>query len=129
MRADTREWIEVGIRIFLNAVTRLPRNEMITRAERAISESGGWVLGHHLYSNLAISLAFEITVANMAGLLDHLQETALALTSESVAKLTSFAKVELGSKTNSNESVTGYLHITFIHNEPDLRRDVPAIPG
>ena len=119
----------MGIRIFLDAFTRLPRNEMITRAERAISESGGWVLAHHLYSNLAISLAFEITVANMAGLLDHLHETALTLTSTSVAELMSFEKGCLGSKAESNENVIAYLHITFIHNEPDLRRDVPAIPG
>ena len=25
--------------------------------------------------------------------------------------------------------VTGTFNITFIHNEPDLRREIPAVPG
>jgi hypothetical protein len=101
---------------------------MVTRAERAIAESGGWVLDHHLYSNLAISLSFEIPAERGAALLDRLEATELNLAPESISELRSYAQ-GLEGGAGCDGDVTGYLHITFIHDEPDLRRDVPAIPG
>jgi hypothetical protein len=35
---------------------------------------------------------------------------------------------QLGDETTASE-VAGTLEITFIHNEPDLRIEVPPIPG
>jgi hypothetical protein len=115
--------------IFLNAFTREPRLEMIAHAQRAIAASGGWILDHHFYSNLAISISFEIADARAGDLLENLQATGLRLSSESVAALDSVAEdVErLGSRKATD--IQGFLHITFVHDEPDLRREVPAIPG
>lgn len=31
--------------------------------------------------------------------------------------------------TLKEQELVGTLQITFVHNEPDLRRDIPAVPG
>jgi hypothetical protein len=119
----------LSTRLFLKASTTHPRHEMVTRVERAIAESGGWVLDHHLFSNLAISLSFEIPAERGAALLDRLEATELNLAPESVSELRSYGQECEAGGAGCDGDVTGYLHITFIHDEPDLRRDVPAIPG
>lgn len=116
-------------RLFIQAITRQPRIEVTALAERAITDSGGWILDHHLFSNLAISLTFEIAAANVARLCDGLCATGLELTSESGAQLTALADGTRGSDATDKGDITGYLQITFVHDEPDLRRDVPAIAG
>jgi len=116
-------------RLFIQAVTRRPRIEMTALAERAVTDSGGWILDHHLFSNIAISLTFEIATASLARLLDELCATGLELTSDSHRHIAALADGSRGTGVTDDGGITGYLQITFVHDEPDLRRDVPAIPG
>lgn len=102
---------------------------MTALAERAVTDSGGWILDHHLFSNIAISLTFEIASACVGRLLDELRATGLELTSELRSHLAAPADGMRGTGVSDDGDITGYLQITFVHDEPDLRRDVPAIPG
>lgn len=113
----------------LNAITRLDRHLMITRARAAISEHGS-ILDFHLFSNRSICLNFELAVGKIGKLHDALCDSGLKLTEATRELLENCRKglEQLDEKARASE-ITGTLEITFIHDEPDLRIEVPPIPG
>lgn len=112
-------------RLFIEGTTSASRHEMITRIERAISHSGGWMLDHRFFSNVAVSLSFEIGAEKIGAMREALEATGLKLTPRSREELARRATV----LTPPVEQITGFLHVTFLHNEPDLKQEIPAIPG
>lgn len=103
---------------------------MISRVKEAILESGGFILDFHMFSNLSICLNFELAVGKIDKLYPALKATGLQLSEESTQLLANCCKglEQLEEKARASE-VTGMLAITFIHNEPDLRIEVPSITG
>ena len=101
---------------------------MIVRVERAISDSGGWVLEHKMFSNLSICLVFEITSEKMPELGANLRATGLTLTRESDAALELLAR-EADGGAGADQEIFGSVQVLFIHGEPELRTEVPPIPG
>ena len=102
---------------------------MISRAEEALQECGS-ILDFHLFSNRSICLNFRLTVGKIDKLHDLLREAGLKLREESERLLMNCCRglEQLDEKAKASE-VTGTLEITFIHDEPDLRIEVPPIPG
>jgi hypothetical protein len=114
----------------INGTTRTDRIEMTSRAERAILKSGGWILDFKQFSNVSICINFEVPAKNIGKLRLALKATDLRLTTESDEALTSLSRPEDHTHAGPQEAdVSGTLQITFIHNEPDLKRHNPAIPG
>ena len=113
----------------LNAVTRLDRRLMTARAKEAISEHGS-LLDFHLFSNRSICFKFEMAAGKIGKLHDALQQSGLKLSAPTEHLLANCRKglEQLDAKEKASE-VTGTLEITFIHDEPDLRIEVPPIPG
>ena len=113
----------------LNAITRLDRHLMISRVKVAISECGS-SLDFHLFSNRSICLNFELPVGKIDKLHDLLKAAGLRLNEETERLLTNCRQglEQLDWKAKASE-ITGTLEITFIHDEPDLRIEVPPIPG
>jgi hypothetical protein len=130
-RQSPFEGIPVHRRILrINASTRIDRIEMTSCAERAITESGGWILDFKQFSNVSVCISFEIPAHNLEKLHRVLKAIDLSLTKESDEALSSYNDLQNHSFAGPSESdISATLQITFIHNEPDLRRDVPAIPG
>lgn len=114
----------------LSGATRANRHEMIARVREAILGAGGFVLDFHLFSNVAISLSFEVAAANVGKLHSSLKETGLRLSDESEELLARCRDewVKLDGAAGA-ATIAGALQITFIHDEPDLRIEVPPIPG
>ena len=112
-----------------NAHTRLDRHLTISRAKEAL-QSCGSILDLHIFSNLSICLRFELPVGKIDRLHDSLHETGLKLSEESERLFASCRRglEQLDEEAKASE-VTGTLEITFIHDEPDLRIEVPPIPG
>ena len=106
----------------INGTTRLNRDEMIARARTAITDSGGWILDAKLFSNVSINLSFEIPANRIGSLRDALALIDLHLTTSSLGSIAQH-------RSDEQSDFAGSLQITFIHNEPDLRIQVPAIPG
>ena len=102
---------------------------MIACARAAISEHGS-ILDFHLFSNRSICFNFELAVGKIVQLHDSLQQSGLKLTDETERLLANCRKglEQLDAKEKASE-VTGTLEITFVHDEPDLRIEVPPIPG
>jgi hypothetical protein len=114
----------------INASTRIDRIEMTSRAERAIIESGGWILDFKQFSNVSVCINFEIPARHVEKLRRALKAIDLRTTQESDEALSSYSGLQDHAISVRDESdISGTLQIIFIHNEPDLRRDVPAIPG
>jgi hypothetical protein len=114
----------------INGITRRDRHEMISRVKEAILQGGGFIVDFHMFSNLSICLNFEISAGKICALSAALKRTELRLTEESHELLADYCRQaeQLPVETGASE-LAGTLEITFIHNEPDLRIEVPPIPG
>jgi len=107
----------------ISGTTRSNRDEVIARARTVITDSGGWILDVKLFSNVSINLSFEIPASRIDSLRDALELIELHL---SISSLESIAQHRADEESGD---IAGSLQITFIHDEPDLRIQVPAIPG
>ncbi|MCP6757214.1 MAG: hypothetical protein NHB32_00265 [Fischerella sp. CENA71] len=108
----------------LDGFTKAERIGMTARVSEAINKAGAWITDFHLYSNILICINFEVPSANLEKLAIFLQQTGLHLSQESLSQLMSANDSALKEK-----ELVGTLQITFVHNEPDLLREVPAVPG
>ncbi|WP_085908584.1 hypothetical protein [Kiloniella majae] len=99
----------------ISIMTSMDRHSAIHELSTAISQSNGWVSDHTLLSNVAATINFEIDdLAAYKKLLSKLEENTLN------------PGIELEKIGNENNVIQGQLTITFIHNDPDLKQDVPA---
>lgn len=108
----------------LDGFTKAARIRMTARVSEAINQAGAWITGFHLYSNILICINIEVPIANLDRLAESLQETGLHLSQESLDQL-----IPANKSTPKETELVGTLQITFVHNEPDLLREIPAVPG
>lgn len=103
---------------------------MISSVKDAITQSGGWIVDFRMFSNVSISLNFEIPVTEIARLYSALKLMDIQWSRDSEGSLPDSLtwQTSLSSETKVVD-IRGALQLTFIHNEPDLRIEVPAIPG
>jgi len=96
---------------------------MISRVSQAIREAGGSIIDFRLFSNLMLFISAEVGVNGIATLREKLISCGLSLDTRN-----KFPE-EPAPEVPPQESVPFHLVVTFIHDEPDLRIAVPAIPG
>ena len=113
----------MGSVLRINGTTRAEREEIIARARAAITDNGGWILDAKLFSNVSINLSFEIPASRIESLRDALELIELHLSPSSLESIAQHRSDD------PSGDIAGSLQITFIHDEPDLRIQVPAIPG
>jgi len=107
----------------LAAITRRHRLAATDTAKEAISASGGWIDDFHMYSNKMICIRCQIPAAGMERLCTRLEADGIRLDEDSLRRSATLT-AEGGGK-----EVSTALQLTFITDEPDLRREVPAVPG
>jgi len=109
--------------LHLNGFTRVDRLKSVAALREAIVGSHGWVTDFHEFSNLSICLQFEIPIEHLPLLAESLLDAGVKFSTRSESIL----------YTLGPEMATGpiqcTLQVLFIHNEPDLRRKVLAVPG
>lgn len=111
--------------VMLAAVTRINRHQATADINDAVAACGGWILQHTLFSNIATTFLFELPPARFSDLAAHLAAQHVVLDAESLARMT-----ESGTDAaEGGRERTASLNVTFIHDEPDLRREIPAVPG
>jgi hypothetical protein len=108
----------------LDGFTKAERIQMTARVSEAIHQAGAWITDFHLYSNILICINFEVPIANLDRLAASLQETGLHLSQESLEQL-----MPANDSMPKEKDLVGTLQITFVHNEPDLLREVLSVPG
>lgn len=96
--------------------TAIERNQTLSKAQDVISSCEGWITNHSLFSNMAATLNFEIPFSQQASLISKLE----------AAGFTPETDGDFPINFSENEDIRGCLQLNFLHNDPDLKRDVPA---
>ena len=101
--------------------TRRDRQEMTTAISGAIQASGGWLVDFTMFSNISICFNVEVARGRLGALYEELARTGLRFEEE--------GELSAAGEGSAEEEMAGTIQVTFVHEEPDLRREVPAIPG
>lgn len=110
----------------LNASTRTDRHESMALIRETFAEHSGWILDVHLFSNISVNFNFEIELSHLFDVVGALEERGVKFNRRSHAFLDE-QKGQLEGQDIPNSM--GTLQVTFIHNDPDLRQVIPAVPG
>jgi hypothetical protein len=110
------------MRIMLQGKTDENRLSVTTAACKAVDNAGGYIFDVKQFSNLAICYMIELPADGFARLREALIGLNIMMDPPSELEL------QLGSGSSEAE-VMGSLRITFLHDEPDLRIEIPAVPG
>lgn len=114
----------------VNGFTRADRNHVIAALRDAVTQSGGWITDFKLFSNVSICINFEIPFKRLGDFHSSLKAIDLRLSEESAATLVAYSGGQGRDGARAAPAdVVGTLQVTFIHDEPDLRVEVPPIPG
>ena len=105
--------------LMLNAVTRRERKDATSFVFDTVNRLGGWIDDVQMYSNLMNTIRLTLAASACPALIAALREGDIAVD-------------EPGEDLAGADSAVEHmatLQITFIHDEPDMKRDVPAVPG
>lgn len=108
--------------VSLNAVTAADRQETTDAIRQLIAEAGGWIEDFVLFSNISLMIRCAISAEAAAAFGNALLDIGLKIDTSELAALTQ-------PESNGKDEKACTLNITFFHNEPDLRRTVPSVPG
>ncbi len=105
--------------LMLNAVTRRERKDATSFVFDTVNGLGGWIDDVQMYSNLMNTIRLTLSAGAYPALIAALREGGIAVDEPDE---------ELAGADSAVERMAT-LQITFIHDEPDMKRDVPAVPG
>ncbi|PCI33962.1 MAG: hypothetical protein COB54_02895 [Alphaproteobacteria bacterium] len=97
----------------IELITHLERTLAITLVKDIILNAEGWIVSHQFFSNTFASLNFEIPYATIDSLLTCLK-----------AEDFTFTLIEDCPRGKKGD-VCGGVSLTFVHNKPDMNREVP----
>ncbi|MBO3759202.1 hypothetical protein [Ciceribacter sp. L1K22] len=103
--------------LMLTAATRRERNDATSFVFDAINACGGWIEDVHMYSNKMTTVRLALPGTAIEDLIGSLIDGGIAVDPPEAP----------ASSDDRERRVT--LQLTFLHDEPDLMRDIPAIPG
>ncbi|KGF68606.1 hypothetical protein LL06_15395 [Hoeflea sp. BAL378] len=115
--------------LMLSAVTRTNRHAAMRGIDDIVVSLGGWIEGHTLFSNIAATFRFVLPASALASFAGRVDALGVHIDQAGLAALA--ARSPAGGEENEagEAEVAGALSVTFVHDEPDLRREIPAIPG
>ena len=113
--------------LHLSLMTRRDRHRATDDAANAVAAAGGWVDDYQQFSNKMTTLRVTVPAKGLHALRDHLSDRGLALADTAILDLDHLANDP--AMMEGDREVSATLQMTFIHGEPDLRVDIPAVPG
>ncbi|MCA9608262.1 MAG: hypothetical protein KC619_21785 [Myxococcales bacterium] len=106
----------------LTALTRGDRVEATARVRDAFIEAGAFITDAHLFGGMQTTLGFEVEAHHLADLERALADAGVRLDADSVAQLHEAAAHARG-------ELEGTLALVFVRGDPDIRHEVPSVPG
>lgn len=103
----------------LSAVTRVERNAATSLVFDTVNRLGGWIDDVRMYSNLMNTIRMTLPAGAFGGLVEALEQCGISVA----------APEGLGEVRDPQTERLATLQLTFIHDEPDLKREVPSVPG
>jgi len=105
--------------VMLSAVTRVERKAATSFVFDTVNRLGGWIDDTRMYSNLMNTIRLTLPAGAFAELVAVLSEAGIAVDPpEGLDEIRDPAAERMAT-----------LQLTFIHDEPDLKREIPAVPG
>jgi hypothetical protein len=105
--------------VMLSAVTRVERKAATSFVFDTVNRLGGWIDDTRMYSNLMNMIRLTLPAGAFAELVAVLCEAGIAVDPpEGLGEIRDPAAERMAT-----------LQLTFIHDEPDLKREIPAVPG
>lgn len=111
--------------LMMSGITKEDRHQVTADVNNAISTSGGWIVDHTLFSNIAIAIRFSLPSERLDDFRHRVIAAGVRLDDESLLNIQAMVEGHMSSPVD----LTASLNITFIHDEPDLRREIPSAPG
>lgn len=105
--------------VMLTAVTRVERKAATSFVFDTVNRLGGWIDDVHMYSNLMNTIRLTLPAGAFADLIAALQ----------AGGITVQPPQGLDAVHNPEAERMATLQLNFIHDEPDLKREIPAVPG
>lgn len=106
--------------VMMSATTRVERKAATSFVFDTVTGLGGWIDDVHMYSNLMNTIRLTLPAGAFVQLVEALRQGGIAV--DQPPGLDSPDHHPSGDRMAT-------LQLTFIHDEPDLKRDVPAVPG
>jgi hypothetical protein len=103
--------------VMMTAVTRVDRRLATQLVFDTVNRLGGWIDDTRMFSNVMNTIRLTLPASAFPALAQALGKASIVVD----------APQNLGGNPDTERMAT--LQITFLHDEPDLRRDVPPIPG
>lgn len=103
--------------VMMTGVTRVERRSATQHVFDTVNRLGGWIDDTRMYSNLMNTIRLTLPAFAFKAFVDALDEAGIVVE----------PLQDLGGDPKAERMAT--LQLSFIHDEPDLHRDVPAIPG
>jgi hypothetical protein len=107
----------MGALVMMTAVTRVERRLATQRVFDTVNGLGGWIDDTRMFSNAMSTIRLTLPASAFPAFAEVLGEAGIVV------------QPPPGPSGNSDVERMATLQITFIHDEPDLRREVPPIPG
>ncbi|OSQ45889.1 hypothetical protein [Thalassospira sp. MCCC 1A01428] len=110
--------------LVLQAITSQDRHLVARQIQDALTLTQGWVEDARFYSNKMTTIRFTLVAREVPVFVAKLHECGLAiddLTREGGGLSTISAQGDV--------EISGSIQITFLHNDPDLKQIIPAVPG
>lgn len=105
--------------VMLSAVTRVERKAATSFVFDTVNRLGGWIDDTRMYPNLMNTIRLTLPAGAFAELVKVLSEAGIAVDPpEGLSEIRDPAAERMAT-----------LQLTFIHEEPDLKREIPAVPG
>lgn len=96
----------------LHVHTRRPRHEAVADLRAALDRGGAWIVDYREFSNKSVCVNFECDGAKAV-----------------VAALRDVPGCVLAPVDDDERAGRGTLQITLLHDEPDEKTVIPAVPG
>lgn len=112
-------------RLMLAAMTKRNRHQAMADLNDAIMATGGWVIDHTLFSNIATTFRAAVPQKQLASFFDSLDSLEIHVDEDGKRDIAAL----LAENRDGLSEMEISLNVTFIHDEPDIRREVPMVPG
>lgn len=109
----------------LTGVTRANRHQVSADINDGVIAAGGWVSDHTFFSNIATTFRVVLPPEGLGRFRDLVTAAGVHLDVDSEAAIDALLEKQKGLP----EEIPASLNVTFIHDEPDLKREIPAVPG
>jgi len=111
-------------RIFVEAYCSHLRNEIIHKIQKVISENGGWIVDHQMFSDKSITLLIETDNLKLEKMFHDFQMIEVNMNSNRLNTIL------LGFPQDQNPGkINLYMVINFMENHSSRQIKVPAVPG